>query len=303
LVRTFGTKKHNTEVRLAKRIASSENSRWSRRDAEGLIDRGIVTVNGKQITTPAMTVTASDNVKVNGKLLPPTPPIRLWALNKVGAELVTRDDPSGRRTIWDGLSAIRALPKNLIAVGRLDYTTKGLLLLTNDGDLSRQLEHPSNAMARVYRARVHGKIDDWKFEALRRGVRDSVSGVRFKPMEAVIERPPRVKVKGVKGATKGKAKDAKGGANTWLVVSCSEGKNRQVKRSLAAVGLTVNALIRLQFGPYKLNGLPSGAIQEVKLKYSSLKLLKEDKPAKQGNAKNSQSNAKNSREKKQSPRA
>jgi len=210
----------------------------SRREAERWIAEGRVAVGGKVLTSPALNVDPGDDIRVDGKPLPVRQAPRLWRYHKPAGRLVSRGDPRGRPTVYD------ELPKELgtaIAVGRLDLPSEGLLLLTNDGAIARYLELPATGWTRRYRARAWGEVDDARLAALAKGV--TVDGVRYGSIEAVVENRAR--------------------SNAWLSVTLREGKNREVRRVLEHVGLKVNRLIRVSFGPFQLGGLEPGAVREV----------------------------------------
>ncbi len=223
--------------RIAKVLARA--GLCSRRDAERWIADGRVSVNGSVLTSPARNVGPGDRIAVDGEPLPQRERTRLWLYNKPRGLVTTARDPEGRRTVF------QALPDDLprvMAVGRLDINTEGLLLLTNDGGLKRVLELPSTGWLRRYRVRAHGVVDPNALESLREGV--AVDGVLFGPVEAAIDRVQ--------------------GANTWLTVGLREGKNREVKRILEHLGLATNRLIRLSFGPFQLGDLETGAVREIR---------------------------------------
>ncbi len=224
--------------RLAKVIARS--GLCSRRDAELWIRDGRVAVNGKVIRTPAFNVTARDKVKVDGQPLAEREGTRVWLYHKPAGLVVTEKDPEGRPTIFEAL-AEQGLPR-IVSIGRLDINTEGLLLLTNDGGLKRTLELPATGWLRRYRVRAFGTITQPQLDALRQGI--EVDGVSYGPIEATLERQQ--------------------GSNVWLVVGLREGKNREVKNVLAALGLKVNRLIRVSFGPFQLSDLPIGEIEVVR---------------------------------------
>lgn len=210
----------------------------SRRDAERWIADARVKVNGKVITTPATLITDKDRVQVDGKDIAEPEKTRLWRFHKREGYVTTHKDEMDRRTVFD------ALPENLprvISVGRLDLNTEGLLLLTNDGELARHLEHPSKGWTRRYRVRAFGHVDMQKLESLKKGI--TVDGINYGPIDAVLEKEQ--------------------GANNWLVLSLTEGKNREVKKVLDAIGLKVNRLIRVSYGPFQLGHLAKGAVEEV----------------------------------------
>jgi len=223
--------------RIAKRLARAGIA--SRRDAEAMIAEGRVKVNGKVLDTPAFNVSPRDRVEVDDAPLPEVERTRLFLFHKPAGVVTTTRDPEGRPTIFEVLP--KGLPR-LISVGRLDINTEGLLLLTNDGGLSRVLELPSTGWLRRYRVRVHGQVDQAQLDELQKGI--AVDGVFYGSIEATLDRVQ--------------------GANSWLTVSFREGKNREVKNVLGALGLQVTRLIRVSFGPFQLGDLPEGAVQEVK---------------------------------------
>jgi 23S rRNA pseudouridine2605 synthase len=210
----------------------------SRRQAEEMIAAGRVTVNGKVITSPALNVTASDRITVDGNPLPQRERTRLFLFHKSRDLVTTHSDPQGRPTIFS------TLPKNLprlISVGRLDINTEGLLLLTNDGELARMLELPQTGWLRIYRVRALGRITQAELDRLKGGV--TIKGVRYGPIEGAFDREQ--------------------GANVWLTIGIREGKNREVRNVLEDLGLKVNRLIRVSFGPFELGDLARGAVEEV----------------------------------------
>lgn len=225
--------------RIAKWLARAGVA--SRRDAEKLIAEGRVKLGGKVVETPATFITPGDHVTVDGKPVAAPERTRLFRYHKPDGLVTTHRDPEGRPTVFEKLPP--GLPR-VVSVGRLDLTSEGLLLLTNDGALARKLELPSNGWLRRYRARVHGKVDEQALAALARGV--TVDGVQYGPIEAGL--------------------DARQGTNAWLTVSIREGKNREVRRVLAHLGLEVTRLIRTAYGPFQLGILPRGAVEEVNAK-------------------------------------
>jgi 23S rRNA pseudouridine2605 synthase len=222
--------------RIAKFLARAGVA--SRREAEKLIEQGIVTVDGKVLTTPAFKVTPGMDVRVDGTRVRTKEPPRLWRYHKPSGLVTTHKDPQGRPTVFDAIGD--SLPR-VISVGRLDLTTEGLLLLTNDGALARQLELPANAWVRRYRIRAYGKVDQKALDGLAAGV--TIEGVDYKPIKAMLDQ-------------------TKGG-NVWITASITEGKNREIRKVMDHLGLRVNRLIRTAFGPFQLGGLEEGAIDEI----------------------------------------
>jgi 23S rRNA pseudouridine2605 synthase len=214
----------------------------SRRDAERLIEDGRVKLNGTVLDTPAVKVTAKDKVQVDGRVIGAAEPTRLWRYHKPSGLVTTHRDPAGRATVFQNLPP--DMPR-VVSVGRLDLTSEGLLLLTNDGELARKLELPANGWLRRYRARAFGRVTQEELDQLKDGI--TVDGVRYGSIDAKLER-------GSKNSS---------GANAWIMVSISEGKNREVRRVLDALGLRVNRLIRIAYGPFQLGTLASGAVEEI----------------------------------------
>jgi 23S rRNA pseudouridine2605 synthase len=229
------------EKKTGERIAKvvSRAGLASRRDAEQWIVQGRVTVNGRVINSPALDVTANDVVAVDGKPLPPRERTRLFMFHKPRGLMTTHADPEGRPTVFDNLP--EGLPR-LISIGRLDFNTEGLLLLTNDGGLARALELPDTGWLRRYRVRAHGEVTQAQLDELKKGV--EVDGVKYGPIDATLERDQ--------------------GANVWLVFAIREGKNREVRNVMAHLGLEVNRLIRVSYGPFQLGELAEGEVEEVK---------------------------------------
>ena len=225
--------------RIAKRIARA--GLCSRRDAERLIASGRVSVDGQTLRSPAFDVRPEQRITVDGTQLPVAEPARLFRYHKPKGVLTTANDPEGRATIDTTLP--EGLPR-LMPIGRLDLNSEGLLLLTNDGGLKRRLELPATGWLRRYRVRAFGAVDDAQLRALVQGV--TVEGVTYGPIQARIDRVQ--------------------GDNLWLTLGLREGKNREVRKVLQHVGLEVNRLIRVAYGPFQLGQLPRRGIEEVRHK-------------------------------------
>jgi 23S rRNA pseudouridine2605 synthase len=222
--------------RVAKLLARA--GLCSRRDAERWIAAGRVSVDGRVLTSPAVTVTAANDVRVDGTPLPGRERPRLWRYHKPAGLVTTHRDEKGRPTVF------AALPKELprvISVGRLDLNSEGLLLLTNDGALARRLELPATGWLRRYKVRVHGEVDPDRLTALEKGI--TIDGVAYGSIRASLER--------------------RQGSNAWIALALREGKNREVRRVLEHLGLPVTRLIRLSFGPFQLGNLARGEVAEV----------------------------------------
>lgn len=222
--------------RLAKFMARS--GVCSRRDAEELIKQKRVTVNGEIIDTPAFKVEGSEKILLDGEKLPEIEQTRLWLYHKPAGLLTTHKDTEARATVFDHLPA--GLPR-VISVGRLDLNSEGLLLLTNNGELSRKLELPENGWSRRYKVRVHGFINKNKLADLAKGA--TVDGINYGPVKAELE--------------------SQNGTNSWLIVTLNEGKNREVRKLMKSIGLEVARLIRLSYGPFQLENLKKGEVREV----------------------------------------
>ncbi|MGB5559929.1 MAG: pseudouridine synthase [Paracoccaceae bacterium] len=223
--------------RIAKVLARAGVA--SRREVERMIEAGRVSVNGKVIASPALNVTAKDRIAVDGVAVGEPEPPRIWLFHKPPGLVTTEKDERGRQTVFD------ALPKDMprvMSIGRLDINSEGLLLLTNDGGVKRRLELPSTGWVRKYRVRVKGTPEDAMLEPLRKGI--TVEGQRFQPMSVTIDRQQ--------------------GANAWLTIAIKEGKNREIRRAMEHVGLVVNRLIRVSYGPFMLRELRAGQVEEVK---------------------------------------
>ncbi|MEO0809257.1 MAG: pseudouridine synthase [Pseudomonadota bacterium] len=224
-------------MRIAKAIAAA--GLCSRRDAERWIADGRVTVNGATISSPALDIGPADEVVVDGKPLPVREPAQMWRYYKPKGLVTTHRDPQGRPTVFANLPP--HLPR-VISIGRLDFNTEGLLLLTTDGNLARHLELPSTGWMRRYRVRAHGRITQAELTALKDGC--TLDGIRYGPIEAEL--------------------DSMQGGNCWISIGLREGKNREVRKILASLGLQVNRLIRLSFGPFQLLDLKPGEAEPVK---------------------------------------
>ena len=222
--------------RIAKYLARAGVA--SRREVERLIEEGKVSVDGKKLTSPAFKVTGKELIRVGRRTISAPEATRVWRYHKPSGLITTNVDPEGRRTIFDELP--RTLPR-VVTVGRLDLTTEGLLLLTNDGALARALELPSSGLERTYRVRAHGTVTPEKIEKLAQGI--TVEGVKYQPIRAVLDRET--------------------GANNWLTVTLAEGKKREVRRALESLDLMVNRLIRVSYGPFELADLKPGQVDEV----------------------------------------
>ncbi len=224
----------------------------SRRDAERMVAEGAVSLNGKVVTHPATFITDGDVVQVSGKVVDQPERTRVWRYYKPDGLVTTHKDPEGRPTVFERLK--HQLPR-VVSVGRLDLTSEGLLLLTNDGGLARQLELPATGWLRRYRVRVFGMPNEGALKSLAKGV--MVEGVRYGPIEAVV--------------------DARSGDNTWLSVSLREGRNREIRRVMSHLGLSVSRLIRVAYGPFQLGLLERGGIEEI-----PARVLREQLPADAG---------------------
>jgi 23S rRNA pseudouridine2605 synthase len=222
--------------RIARRLARA--GLCSRRDAERWILAGRVKVDGNVLTTPAVVVTEASRITVDGKPLPDAERTRLWRYHKPPGLVTSHRDPQGRDTVFAKLPA--DLPR-VVSVGRLDLNAEGLLLLTNDGALARKLELPANGWLRRYRVRVHGHPEPERLVALAKGI--TVDGVRYGPIKAVLDRQQ--------------------GANAWLTVGLTEGRNREIRRVMQHLGWGVTRLIRIAYGPFQLGLLAPGEAEEV----------------------------------------
>jgi 23S rRNA pseudouridine2605 synthase len=225
--------------RIAKWLARAGVA--SRRDAEKLLAEGRVKVNNIVITHPATFISPGDLVVVNGALIDPPDRTRVWRYHKPDGLVTTHKDPEGRPTVFQRLPP--ELPR-VVSVGRLDLNSEGLLLLTNDGALARKLELPANGWIRRYRVRAFGHIEPPALAALAQGV--TIDGVRYGAIEAGL--------------------DSRKGDNCWISVGLREGRNREIRRVMAHLGMQVTRLIRVSYGPFQLGSLPRGAVEEVPTK-------------------------------------
>ncbi|MDG1430912.1 MAG: pseudouridine synthase [Paracoccaceae bacterium] len=225
--------------RIAKVLARAGVA--SRREAERMIEAGRVSVNGKILTSPALNVTDADRIIVDNKPIAEAEETRMWLYHKPTGLVSTNKDEQGRDTVFDHLPD--DLPR-VMTVGRLDLNSEGLLLLTNDGALKRKLELPSTGWLRRYRVRVKGSPTEKSLEPLRKGI--VIDRERFQPMIVTIDRQQ--------------------GSNAWLTVGIREGKNREIRRAMDYVGLTVNRLIRVSYGPFQLGQLKTGHVEEIRRK-------------------------------------
>lgn len=222
--------------RLAKFIARS--GVCSRRDAEELIKQKRITVNGEIVDTPAFKVEGTEKILLDGEKLPEIEQTRLWLYHKPAGLLTTHKDTAARATVFEHLPA--GMPR-VISVGRLDLNSEGLLLLTNNGELSRKLELPENGWSRRYKVRVHGFVNKNKLSDLAKGV--TVDGVSYGPVKVELE--------------------SQNGTNSWLLVTLNEGKNREIRKLMKSIGLEVARLIRLSYGPFQLGTLKKGEVREI----------------------------------------
>jgi 23S rRNA pseudouridine2605 synthase len=283
-VASFSTKQPDNDlVRLSKLISQhSSNMSISRRETERMIRAGEVTVAGEQITAPHFLLSLKDSksaIKIGGKLVgikenaSETTRTKVWLVHKLPGEVVTENDPQGRPSLLDRLrrGGVGNKADHLNAIGRLDMSTEGLILVTNDGQYKRELELPANLVHRVYRVRVHGKLTPYKLKALRAGMK--IEEIRYRGMKVELE-----------------ANRRQSSTNNWIRLTCVEGKNRQIRKVLNHLGLNVTRLIRISYGDYDLNTIPPGMALEVPVKVLSaqkkqgkLKPRKEAPPKKSKN--------------------
>ncbi len=225
-------------MRIAKAMARA--GLCSRREAERWIADGRVKVNGKIIPSPALDVGPKDRIEVDENPLPENEPVRLWRYHKPKGRVTTHKDPEGRPTVFEALP--KSMPR-VISIGRLDFNTEGLLLLTNDGALARHMELPATGWLRRYRVRANGRVTQEQLDKLKNGI--TIEGVRYGGIEAILDKD-------------------QGAANVWLSIGLREGKNREVRKILATLGLVVNRLIRVSFGPFQLLDLKPGEVEIVR---------------------------------------
>ena len=225
----------------------------SRREAERMIADGRVSVNGKVIDSPALNVTSADRIVVDGKMVGEPDAPRLWLYHKPAGLVTTERDEKDRPTVFASLPD--TLPR-VMSVGRLDLNSEGLLLLTNDGEMKRKLELPSTGWLRRYRVRINGSVSEATLDRLRAGI--EVDGIRYQPMVVTFDRQQ--------------------GANAWLTVSIREGKNREIRRAMQEVGVAVNRLIRVSYGPFQLGALKQGDVEEIKQRVVRDQLGLSEKP-------------------------
>ena len=231
------TKKTPAGDRIAKVLARAGIA--SRRESEKIIEAGRVTLNGKTILSPAQNVTTKDRIVVDGKPLAEAEPPRIWLYYKPIGLVTSERDEKGRDTVFDNLPD--DMPR-VMSVGRLDISSEGLLLLTNDGELKRKMELPETGWLRRYRVRINGSLSEAKLDELRAGI--TVDGVEYAPVEVKFDRQQ--------------------GANAWLTMGLREGKNREIRRLMEAMGVVVNRLLRISYGPFQLGALKPGAVEELK---------------------------------------
>lgn len=211
----------------------------SRRVSETIIEEGRVSVNGKTITSPALNVTPDDKIFVDGKRVGEPDAARIWLYHKPAGLVTSERDEKDRATVFGALPT--SMPR-VMSIGRLDINSEGLLLLTNDGEVKRKLELPSTGWLRRYRVRINGSVSETRLDELRAGI--TVEGIHYLPMVVTFDRQQ--------------------GANAWLTVSIREGKNREIRRTMEAIGVVVNRLIRVSYGPFQLGELKQGDVEEVK---------------------------------------
>ena len=219
----------------------------SRREIERMIETGRVSLNGVKLTTPAVKVEPGDILAVDGKAVAKPEPVRVWRYHKPVGLMTTHNDPKGRPTVFESLPL--AMPR-VISIGRLDFNTEGLLLLTNDGELARSLELPATGLRRRYRARARGRTTQAKLDTLKDGI--TLDGVAYGAIDAHLDKAKELGGDGVQTS-----------ANLWITLTLAEGKNREVRKVLEALCLTVNRLIRQAYGPFQLGDIAAGEVEEI----------------------------------------
>ncbi|MDR3155872.1 MAG: rRNA pseudouridine synthase [Holosporaceae bacterium] len=245
--------KHDSDkknTRLAKRIA--ESGRASRRDAERLIQAGRVTVNGQIVLTPVFFVPDGWEVAVDGKPIVQEQETIIWKFHKPNGVITTKKDPQNRKTVFDFFDEKEW--GRFLSVGRLDINSEGLLLFTNSGSLARKLELPSSGISRSYRVRMFGKLDNHIIDELENGI--SVNGIHYGPVRVI------------------KYSQKPGASNFWVLITLCEGKNREIRKIMEHLGCSVNRLIRVAYGPFRLGNLPVGKSEKVPQR-DVMKLLSE----------------------------
>lgn len=249
------TSENEKGERIAKWLARAGVA--SRREAETLIANGKIAVNNQIVTHPATFIGSQDIVSLDGHVIDPPDRTRLWRYHKPVGLVTTHKDPQGRKTVFESLPPM--LPR-VVSIGRLDLNSEGLLLLTNDGELARQLELPGNHWTRRYRVRVFGTIRDDMLTSLKNGI--TVEGVRYASIDARL--------------------DSQKGNNSWLTVSLQEGRNREIRRVMQHIGLQVNRLIRIAYGPFQLGILEKREVAEVPYKVIREQIVLSNTPNKKG---------------------
>jgi 23S rRNA pseudouridine2605 synthase len=250
----------NNLIRLSKVVSQySNNMPLSRNEVERMIVGGEVTIAGEVVQNPCQLISLQDaksTIKVSGKLVQvgdnatnKSSKTRVWAVHKLAGEIVSEQDPQGRPSLLERLrrGGVGKRTEHLKAIGRLDMSSEGLILVTNDGRYKREMELPSNHVHRTYRARVHGELSPYKLRLLRRGI--TIDRVQYQAMKVGLESPR-----------------GKPSTYHWIRLTCTEGKNRQIRKVLQHLGLTVNRLIRISFGDYDLNTIPAGMAIELPIK-------------------------------------
>lgn len=275
----YDSSSDTSRIRLSKFLAThGHNSQLSRRAAEYAIINGFVTIAGQKILNPCQLINLNQvgTIKVNGKLLVSNPcsTTKVWLVHKLKGEIVTEHDPLGRNSMMErlkcgGLGCSKNTRTHLKPIGRLDFNTEGLMIITNDGAYANQMEQPKNHIHRSYRVRVHGTLTDEKLIAIQKGM--VIQGIKYKGMKVVLEVNSRNRTKNKERTNKIKRKKSSSTiirkkANHWLRITCVEGKNRQIRKMLSELKLNISRLIRISFGDYNLNKIPPGMVIEVPIK-------------------------------------